>query len=206
MSIKRIIAVILILSMILSVTTALAATESEPSEINSEHKILFSDDFNKGILNWSSNSKDYFTGNTGRLVYNNIIGNNFDHYIVNDEFVLSNGYVQFDMRANSPVGFSAMLRVNGETAIFVSFDYKLNKVRITKVVGGGKEIFLSEGKFKFTNKTLYSVNIALSGSDITVKINDAEITKATDNEIKKGYVGFTAKKGRYEIDNLLIYY
>ena len=206
MNIRKMLSLLLAASVFLStVVTVSAATESKTSALNFGQKILYSDNFNTGISKWVSNTDGSFSGNTGKLVYKNVIRNKFEDYIQNEEFLVANGYIQFDMKAYSPVNFAVKVRAKGETAILVSFDYSLNKVRITKILGGGKNVFLKEGSFKLTNGTAYNVNIGLSGSDITVKIDNTEIVRATASEVGEGYIGFTAQKGKYEIDNLIVY-
>ncbi len=205
MNIKKITALLLAISLLLSTAVSVSAATESNTPVSLGKKILFSENFNSGIAKWKSNNDDSFTGNAGKLVYKNVLGNSFEDYINNEEITVSNGYVQFDMKAYSPVGFAVKVREKGDTAILVSFDYSLNKVRITRTLGGGKNVFLNEGSFKLSDGITYSVNIGLSGNDIAVKINNAEIVKATASEVSEGSIGFAAKKGRYEIDNLLVY-
>lgn len=204
MNIKKMLSLLLVICILFSMFFTVSAEESTPA-LEAGQTLLFSESFGAGIANWTKNTNKYFSGNKGKLVYKNLMGGSFSNTIDNQNFVFSNGHVKFEMKANSPVEFATRVRANGKTANLIAFDYAANKVRISRVVNGGKNVLLKESDFNLSNNVEYDVNIALSGVEIIVKINNQEIIRAVDNELESGYIGFTSKKGQFEIDNIVIY-
>lgn len=171
----------------------------------SDATILFSDNFESGISGWTCSTQKYFSGNTGKLVYKNFLGRNFADTVVCEKYKISNGHISFDMRAENPVDFAVMLRTDGNSGYFAEFDYNRKKISLFKKVSRGKSEIIAETDFSFTDKTIYNVHIALLGGNISVKINSVEYINCKDFSINTGYVGFTASRGEYEIDNFIAY-
>ncbi len=201
--IKKLISLFIVLSMLLMfVGTVSAESQSIPTK---GVKVLFSDNFNNGIGNWSDISQRYFIGNTGKLVYKNLTGRNFSNSITNTKYTFTNGHINFDMSAETPTDFSVMVRADGDSAYLVSFDYLSNKINVSKRISRGKTVLIKEADFPFTNKIKYNIDMSFLGTNISIRINGIEYVECSDNGLTSGNIGFTAINGEYSIDNFLIY-
>ena len=202
MNTKKLISFFLTLCIVLS-TVSVVSAASEDTLTSGGQTVLYTDNFDTGIAKWTASNSKYFSGNTGKLVYKNYIGGAFYDTIENSEFTISNASVSFDMKATSPVDFAAKVRAYGKNSYNVTFDYAANKVRISNVANDVNYL-LKEGQYKLSDNVKYNVVISVVGPEIIVKINNQQVVKATDKKLVEGYIGFTAKKGQYEIDNLVI--
>ena len=205
MKVKKIIAIIIALSVALSSVSVFAATEDvKLIQENENINILVDDAFNNGISTWTKSVAKYFSGVTGKLTYKNLTGGRFADTIVNPQYNVTNGYISFDMKAERTQDFAFMFRINGNNAYYLYFDYDFNKICLAKK-HGGKELIIKEANLNLKDNQNYEVGVTLKGTEITISIDSVEYIKATDTDINSGSVGFSAIKGKYEIDNLLIY-
>lgn len=198
MNIKKFISLFLTICMVLCMVSTVSA------DVVAGQTVLLNDNFSSGIAKWTVSNSKYFTGNTGKLVYKNYVGSTFDDTVEN-ELVVENGNISFEMKANNPVGFSAKVRAKGKTADLITFDYSSNKVKISRVENGSVTTLLKEGNYKLSNNVIYNVTISFIGTEITVEINNQEVIKATEKKLTEGNFGFTARKGQYEIDNFVVH-
>lgn len=203
--IKKIECLILILSMILSLYTPVTAQSiSISGDSRNEMQILYEDNFDDGIDKWIQNGQKYFSGITGRLVYKNITGSVLDDVIEKKDEIFANGEIDFKFKTDSEGAYNVNLRCSDATKHLVTFDFITKSIRITRSVNNGVGEILGQAQYKLECNKIYDVRIKLIENEITVFIDNTAVLKINNAVSESGCLGFSAKKGQFEIDNLII--
>lgn len=181
-------------------------SDTATAEASKSFEIIYEDNFNEGIADWSLFCGKGFTSGNGGLRFNNAFGETFPAVIENTKATVENGHISFDVKVSDSKDFGVFIRREDDNnSYFISLDFGHERVRLMKRTNGGSYISLANGNGSFSQREFHKVDIALKGILIDVTIDGEEVLSYTCEKITSGKVAFQASKGNITIDNFMIY-
>lgn len=181
-------------------------TQMSTAEEMSGTEMIYEDNFDEGIADWSTLCGKGFTAGNGGMRFYNMLGETFPTVTENTKSMVENGHISFDAKVSNSRDFGVFVRREDDNnSYFVSLDFSRERVRLMKKTNGGSYVSLAVGKGDFSQKEFHRVDIGLKGVLIEIKIDGEEVLSYTCEKITSGKVAFQASKGNIVIDNFVIY-
>lgn len=187
-------AVLLCMSIILP-TVSLAEVLSMPQE-----------KFDFSASGWVTAGKGFTADKNGVRYRNTVLQSKLRSGIYKEDAVFANGHISFDLIAEDTKELGFVFRKTDDSNYYVlRFDYSENKIRLLRKINTGVENLVKTVSFSLDNNKIYNVDVALLGKDFVITINKEKVLTYTDELLPEGYFGFTASKGKADIENIRIY-
>ncbi len=191
---KSIVAMLLVLSMVLSLPCAVFAEDTAVAVSSDGTNIVdtFSEDFSNGLADWNKSGSKGFSANPS----DGLLFNNMKEYMQPATITsVKNGIADFKLDAEiTPKNgdyAGIYLRYESEDYHYLlQFYFSTNKVALLKKSNGGLYTVLQESKFTYKYGTPFNVSIVAKGDDFVISMDGTTSINCADTKsIYSGNIG-----------------
>ncbi len=182
--IKKLISVLLCMSILLSgFTLSLAA------------------DANGQNLNFAYDESGYFKYADEQITYNNLKQTEKSSLIRAENIYIQNGAISFDFTAQDSAKFGIRFKDSGAGYYFLKLDSK-ESVYLLRAIGGESEKVVKKATVSISSGKKYSVEVKMQENSIIVSLDGKEIITYEDKYQLEGGFAFSAAKGKITVSNI----